>query len=153
VVIELKTAIVDVNELMGTLDRKRRLAPRIAADRGWCASSVSTWLVVADSRTNRRRVADHRVLLTSSVPRDGRSFPGLFRQPERGPSSGIAFWPDLPGVKVGHQMAVRRRVTVARAPAGRQEHAQDRARGEGGSGRSACETAPAAVTLMGGKSD
>ena len=34
-VIELKTEIVDVQELIGTLDRKRRLAPKIALERGW----------------------------------------------------------------------------------------------------------------------
>ena len=34
-VVELKTEIVDVNELLGTLDRKRRLAKRIARERGW----------------------------------------------------------------------------------------------------------------------
>ena len=34
-VIELKTDIVDVNELVGTFDRKRRLGARIAKERGW----------------------------------------------------------------------------------------------------------------------
>ena len=34
-VIELKTEIVDLNEMLGTLDRKRRLVWRIAADRSW----------------------------------------------------------------------------------------------------------------------
>ena len=34
-VIELKTEIVDVNELIGTFDRKRRLAARIARERDW----------------------------------------------------------------------------------------------------------------------
>jgi hypothetical protein len=34
-VIELKTAIVDVSGLVGTVDRKRRLAPEIARSRGW----------------------------------------------------------------------------------------------------------------------
>ena len=53
--IELKTEIVDVNDLMTTVDRRRRLAPRIAATRGWDATSVSVWVAVADSRTNRRR--------------------------------------------------------------------------------------------------
>jgi transcriptional regulator with XRE-family HTH domain len=118
VVIELKTAIVDVDELIGTLDRKRRLAPQIAAGRGWTARSVSTWLVIAGSRTNRRRVADHRVLLTSGLPLDGRSLATLFLHPERGPSSGIAFWPNLPGVKVGHPTAALERVVRGRKAAG-----------------------------------
>jgi len=34
-VIELKTDIVDLNELLGTLDRKRRLAWKVARERGW----------------------------------------------------------------------------------------------------------------------
>lgn len=120
VVIELKTAIVDVNELIGTLDRKRRLAARIAAARGWEARSVSAWLIVGDSSTNRRRVADHRTLLTSALPRDGRSLATLFLHPERGPESGIAFWSNLPGVRIGHGIVALQRVvkqgTTAREP-------------------------------------
>jgi transcriptional regulator with XRE-family HTH domain len=111
VLIELKTAIVDVNELMGTLDRKRRLGPQIAADHGFRARTVCAWLVVDDSSTNRRRVADHRVLLTSTFPRDGRSFAPLFSHPERGAASRIAFWSNLPGVKISQRVTVRQRVT------------------------------------------
>jgi transcriptional regulator with XRE-family HTH domain len=118
VVIELKTAIIDLDELIGTLDRKRRLASRIAAGRGWSARSVSTWLVVAHSRTNRRRVADHRTLLTSGLPLDGRSFASLFVHPERGPISGIAFWSNLNGVKVGHPIAAVGRVVKSRRVVG-----------------------------------
>jgi transcriptional regulator with XRE-family HTH domain len=110
VVIELKTAIVDVDELIGTLDRKRRLAARIAVARGWAARSVSAWLIIGDSRTNRRRVADHRTLLMSALPRDGRSLAPLFFHQDRGPESGIAFWSNLPGVKVGHPVVALQRV-------------------------------------------
>jgi transcriptional regulator with XRE-family HTH domain len=114
VVIELKTAIVDVDEIIGTLDRKRRLAPRIAATRGWHPLSVSTWLVVASSSTNRRRVAQHRTLLTSNLPLDGRSMAPLFLHPEQGPQSGIAFWSNLPGVKVGNPITATERVVRPR---------------------------------------
>jgi len=55
-VIELKTAIADVNELLGTADRKRRLAAQVARERGWDPRTVSQWLIVADTRTNRRRL-------------------------------------------------------------------------------------------------
>ena len=124
VVIELKTAIVDADELIGTLDRKRRLATRIAAERGWSARSVSVWLVVADSKTNRRRVGEHRTLLTSGLPLDGHSLPPLFSHPERGPASGIAFWTNLTGGKVGHPVAARQRVVTTRAHCERPGHAQ-----------------------------
>ena len=110
VVIELKTAIVDVDELIGTLDRKRRLAVLIAAERGWMARSVSVWLVVAHSKTNRRRVAEHRTLLTSALPLNGRSLPPLFLHPERGPASGIAFWTNLTAGTVSHPIAAQQRV-------------------------------------------
>ena len=43
-VIELKSEIVDVNELVGTLDRKARLAPGIALGLGWTVKSVSRWV-------------------------------------------------------------------------------------------------------------
>ena len=128
VVIELKTAIVDVDELIGTLDRKRRLATRIAADRGWIARSVCAWLIVGDSRTNRRRVAEHRTLLTSGLPRDGRSLAPLFRHPGRSLESGIAFWPNLPGAGVRREVAARQRVVKRNASVGETAHARVPAR-------------------------
>ena len=36
------------------VDRKRRLAPKVAAELGWQAGSVSAWVIVASGRTNRR---------------------------------------------------------------------------------------------------
>ena len=114
VVIELKTAIVDVDELLGTLDRKLRLAARIGAGRGWSVRSASAWLIVGESHTNRRRVAEHRTLLGSALPRDGRSLAPLFLHPERGAASGVAFWPNLPGVKVGREVAAPQRVVKRR---------------------------------------
>jgi hypothetical protein len=56
-VVEVKTVIADAQDLHSTLDRKVRLAPKLARDRGWSPSTVCVLLVVVDSRTNRRRVA------------------------------------------------------------------------------------------------
>ncbi len=39
-VIELKTAIVDINDLMSTMDKRRRLARKIANDLGWNAKQL-----------------------------------------------------------------------------------------------------------------
>ncbi len=91
-VIELKTALLDVQELLGTLDRKRRLAPAIARERGWEVATVSTWLVVLSGRTNSRRVAMHSVLLRSVFPSDGRRVSGWLRDPS-GPLSALSFLP------------------------------------------------------------
>jgi transcriptional regulator with XRE-family HTH domain len=67
-VIELKTAIADVNELLGTMDRKKRLAAQVARERGWHAKSVSAWLIVADTRTNRRRLDAHMAVIRNAFP-------------------------------------------------------------------------------------
>lgn len=93
ILIELKTALVDINELLGTLDRKRRLARQIAASRGWTPDHVSVWLIVTDICTNRRHARDHATLLHSRLPSDGRQLRKLLRDPSH-PVSGIAFWAD-----------------------------------------------------------
>lgn len=80
-IVELKTEIVDINDLMASMDRRMRLARGIAAERGWRASSVSCWVAIADSRTNRRRVARHAAVLRAKFPDDGRRLAGWLRQP------------------------------------------------------------------------
>src|SRR6478672_6872824 len=52
-VIELKTDVVDVNQLIGKVGEKARLIRRIVRDRGWDPLTVSTWVIVASGRTNR----------------------------------------------------------------------------------------------------
>ncbi len=90
-VIELKTDIVDVNELLGTLDRKRRLAARIVAERGWRPITVSTWLIVAASRTNEARAAAHRATLDAALPQNGSQMRRWLREPS-GTIAARSFW-------------------------------------------------------------
>lgn len=80
-IVELKTALVDVNDLMGTMDRRRRLARRIARDHGWDPRTVSVWVVLADTPTNRRRLAAHATVLRAAFPADGRTMRGWLRNP------------------------------------------------------------------------
>jgi transcriptional regulator with XRE-family HTH domain len=70
-IVELKTELVDLNELVGTADRRRRLARAIAAERGWRPAHVGVWIAVAAGRTNRRHVADHSAFLRNAFPADG----------------------------------------------------------------------------------
>ena len=71
-IVELKTELVDANELLGTMDRRLRLARQIAEGRGWPApDTVSAWVVFADSAMNRRRVQALDPLLRSAFPDDG----------------------------------------------------------------------------------
>ena len=93
-VIELKTDIVDVQALMSAVDRYRRLAPRIARERGWEVRSVGVWAAVRDTKTNRRRVAEHADVLRAAFPSDGRSMRRWLREPN-GPLAALSFIPDV----------------------------------------------------------
>jgi transcriptional regulator with XRE-family HTH domain len=90
-IIELKTDISDVNELIGTVDRKRRLAAQIVRDRGWVPRSVSTWVIVAAGRTNRARVARHSAVLRAAFPMDGRQIRGWLQDP-KGAVDVLSLW-------------------------------------------------------------
>jgi hypothetical protein len=125
-VIEVKTEIVDVGEMLGTLDRKRRLAREIAAERGWDPLTVSAWLVVAESRTNERRIGDHRTTLRAAYPDDGRRIRSWLTEPE-GSVAVLSMWsPELEN-RVGHAPVRRfRRQRVERPPGqGRLDHDND----------------------------
>ena len=89
-VVEIKTEIVDVGELLGTFDRKRRLARKIAASVGWFPEHVSAWLLVGRSGTNLRRVADNRFALRAALPSDGRRLRSWRRDPVAA-TAGLAF--------------------------------------------------------------
>jgi hypothetical protein len=107
----------DINELVGTLDRKLRLAPRIAAERGWSsgpAVKVSGWLIVAPTRTNRRRIRAHATMLRSFLPLDGRSVHGWLDDPS-GALRCLSFWPDPHGQTAGTVGRSVRRVAKPRA--------------------------------------
>jgi transcriptional regulator with XRE-family HTH domain len=95
-IIELKTDIADVNELVGTFDRKRRLARKIVEERGWVPTTVSGWVIVASGRTNRARIAAHGAMLRSAFPFDGRSIRAWLRDPI-GTISALSTWSSTRG--------------------------------------------------------
>jgi hypothetical protein len=116
---ELKTDIVDVNELVGGVDRKRRHAIQIAMDLGWIkpgepSVAVSTWIVVAHGSTNRRRVQAHRTMLRAAFPADGRSMAGWLRRP-REPIHALSFWMNAGSGPRGRRLTPPRRLSTKRA--------------------------------------
>lgn len=90
-VIELKTELVDVQELIGTLGRKVRLAARIGRERGWLPRTVVSWVVLSQSSMNHRRVMTHRAVLRAAFPQDGRAIRHWLRAP-RGSVAGLSMW-------------------------------------------------------------
>jgi len=112
-VIELKTEVVDVNEMLGTLDRRERLARQIARDRGWDPIDVAAWLVIADSRANRRSVAMFSSVLRSKLPTDGRSVRAWLGDPS-GSIRALSFLPAVHGTHARQGMTAVKRVNRPR---------------------------------------
>ena len=97
-IIELKTEIVDTGELLGTMDRRVRLARKIAEERGWDPLTVSSWIVLAPLA--HQRSPHRRASIGASIRVPGR----------RSPHAAVASRPDREH---------RRAVAVDRAGKGR----------------------------------
>ena len=114
-VIELKTQLVDVQQLIGSVDRYRRLAPVLAAARGWESRSTSSWVVLRDTPSNHRRLAAHATVLRAAFPHDGRRVRGWLMDPA-GTLAALSFLSD---VRAGNAMSASAGVArVRRASAG-----------------------------------
>jgi hypothetical protein len=119
-VIELKTEIVDVGELLGTLDRKRRLGREIAEPLGWHPQTTSAWLIVAEGMTNRRRIAAHAATFRAALPDDGRTVRAWLRRPgeegDRGAGvlRALTFVPDRRPGNVRSGFSTPRRIRTRR---------------------------------------
>lgn len=111
-VTEVKTGIWDVQDTLGRLDAKVRLAPRVAASRGWRATRVVGALVVMEGSTARRRLREHRDLFATYSLR-GRAALAWIRDP-RPLGTGLLFFVSLPRTNQGRLgYAGQRRVRLA----------------------------------------
>ena len=120
-VIELKTELVDVQETVGTLDRKVRLAVRVARERGWDPLTVSSWLLIAESPRNRRAVRRHDAMLGQRFTVDGHAMTAWLRRPG-GQVHALSFLSSTHRTGTGRQLAPVGRVRVPRHA--RAEHAR-----------------------------
>jgi transcriptional regulator with XRE-family HTH domain len=114
-IVELKTELVDPQELVATMNRRARLGTEIAAQRGWIPSRVATWVVINDGSTNRRRLLDHSALLRTAFPMDGRAIRPWLRSPN-GRMSALSFWSDVRSGPVRRTVGQTRRVRLAQRP-------------------------------------
>lgn len=62
---EVKTELTDLQDLLGRLDVKERLAPAIAARRGWRVKRQITLLALVATSFNRRIVGRHPTLFST----------------------------------------------------------------------------------------
>lgn len=91
VVIEVKSIVPDNQATLYGLDRKVRVAPILARERGWACHSVARVLVVGEGRTARRRVAAYAAMFDAALPARSRVLLRWFRQPTAPAPAGILF--------------------------------------------------------------
>lgn len=120
VVVEIKTVIVEIQDLIGALNTKARVAPVIARSLGWQVERSVPFLVVAETTTNRRRLGSHSRLFARLAVR-GKAAVGWIRRPEGAPSGLLLLvkLPDRNGVGVrraGRQRVRRQTVPLSVAP-------------------------------------
>ena len=88
---EIKASVPEAGNTVIGVDRKTRLAPQIAADRGWRCRGVARFLVVAESTTSRDRIARHADTFRTAFPAGTRACLSWIRDPTLPPPSGIIF--------------------------------------------------------------
>ena len=88
---EIKASVGDAGNTVIGVDRTSRLAPRIAADRGWACRDVARFLVVAEGSTSRDRIARHAGTFRTAFPAGTRECLAWIRDPSGSPPSGIIF--------------------------------------------------------------
>ena len=112
-VCEARSVVPDLQAMLASLDRKARLAGRVADDLGWERPSVvGRLLVLRDTKTVRRLVADHEATFAAAFPARARVVRAWLARPSGG-LRGLVF---LPG---SHQVTARQRHRIrASGPAG-----------------------------------
>jgi HTH-type transcriptional regulator / antitoxin HipB len=81
--IEVKTVLVDLQDLLSTMDRKRRLATAIARDSGWRPMTIGALLVMPAETQARNSVEKYRTLFDVSYQARGRQVRRWLRSPLR----------------------------------------------------------------------
>jgi len=118
-VIEVKSVTPDMQAMLGGLDRKARLGPGIARERGWDPVTVARVLVLGDTRTNRRRLEAHAAMVRAVLPAGTREITRWVADPIAPAPAGVWFVSDVPGADRNLVRRVRVRVRRPRASAGR----------------------------------
>jgi transcriptional regulator with XRE-family HTH domain len=127
-VVETKSVVPDLQTMLSSLDRKVRLGPAIAAQRGWRVTGVARTIVLAGTAANRARAERFGATLRAVLPQDGRSMRRWLANPVGPCPAALWFVTDMQVVT-----AIKRRRVRAKRTSGSQVSAH---------ARSSVETAP-----------
>lgn len=97
-VVEIKTRIADIQDLLGTLDRKCRVVPDLLAhEKGWHPIAVGRIVVIAETSVARGRIAAHATTFEAALPARNREVRRWLARPS-GELRGLWFVrPSTPG--------------------------------------------------------
>lgn len=112
-VVEIKSGIGDIQDLLGRLDIKVRLGRHLAQELGWSdVQTVIPALVIGDSRLARRTIQAHAALFARFRMR-GRTALAWLRRPTDGDVGGLIWFAERPD---SHLVARRRVRRPSKAP-------------------------------------
>lgn len=94
-VVEVKTSVGDLQDLLGRLDVKVRLAPATARSLGWRGVATIPLLLLSEGTTNRRHVHNHPVLF-GRFPIRGSAATSWLRSPLAISQAGLLLFRKLP---------------------------------------------------------
>lgn len=114
-VIEVKSVVPDVQALLSGVDRKERIARKLATERGWSVGSVSRLIVLPEDRTVRRRIEAHAATFELVCPARTRAVRRWIAEPAAA-LAGLLFLPASQGTTARHRIAKRSRPGRARRP-------------------------------------
>ncbi len=109
-VVEVKSVVPDVQAMLAGIDRKARVAPLVARERGWSVRSVSRMLVLPNDRTARRRLATFASTFDRALPARTVELRRWVAAPDR-PVAGVMFVSNV--IHAGPRHRVARRGTRA----------------------------------------
>jgi transcriptional regulator with XRE-family HTH domain len=111
-VIEVKSVVPDMQALLAGINRKVRIAPKLARAQGWRVRSVSRLLVLGEDRTSRRRLERHAATVRAVLPLGSVSVRRWIAGP-RGPIGGVLFLPPAQGTGGRHRIRPGSAASVA----------------------------------------
>jgi transcriptional regulator with XRE-family HTH domain len=102
-VTEVKASVPEASNPIIGLNRKARLAPLLARDRGWPCRGVGQLLVIAEGSTSRRRVARHEDIFRTAFPVRGRDVTDWLARPTLPPIRGLLFIDPTKDLRARHR--------------------------------------------------
>ncbi len=112
-VVEAKPVILDLQDTLSTLDRKRRLAPRLARELGWQPLLVGTVLAMPGESQARHTVEEFGPVVRAAYPAGSLEVRKWIRAP-RGDIRGLWFLSDVNPGNAGQRSGGALRVRATR---------------------------------------